>query len=215
MEAPSYRCHAGYFANAVGRLGFLVACAALWIIFLCTLPLRCCPATVGMVVPQTSAFVARSELVELVGEMRTANLMKIFESGWVAWVELNRVTENEHICILRCLCAIVPVYISRSQESELCANGVALAQVPLALSGLIFFVMSCHHRGRNRELANQAQEEWIYCWLKPGWPRYFQGFDSKRVKIYGVSPCKEEEELARLHSQSGLKAGPAKKAIIR
>lgn len=36
---------------------------------------------------------------------------------------------------------------------------VALVQVPLALSGLIFFVMSCHHRGRNRELANQAHEE--------------------------------------------------------
>lgn len=29
VEAPAYRCHAGYFANAVGRLGFLVACAAL------------------------------------------------------------------------------------------------------------------------------------------------------------------------------------------
>eukprot|EP00434_Breviolum_minutum_P019078 symbB.v1.2.016818.t1/scaffold1293.1/size126329/6 len=66
-------------------------------------------------------------LVDLV--FWTANLMKIFESGWV----------------------------------------------PLALSGLIFFVMSCHHRGRNRELANQAHEE--------------------------------EAELARLHSQSGLKAG--------
>lgn len=43
----------------------------------------------------------------------TANLLKIFESGWV----------------------------------------------PLVLSGFIFFVMSCHHRGRNHELANQAQEE--------------------------------------------------------
>lgn len=29
VEAPAYRCRAGYFANAVGRLGFLVACAAL------------------------------------------------------------------------------------------------------------------------------------------------------------------------------------------
>ena len=54
-------------------------------------------------------------------------------------------------------------------------NGLALAaQVPLALSGLIFFVMSCHHRGRNRELANQAHEELdillqCFCfWLQPG-----------------------------------------------
>ena len=33
------------------------------------------------------------------------------------------------------------------------------AQVPLAISGFTFFLMYCHHWGRNHELAHQLEEE--------------------------------------------------------